>query len=407
VTLAVALILGLAMTQPAQAQTFTVIHTFHNDSGGAFPEGGVIVDSAGTVYGATTQGGAYGCNDHGCGTVWKLTGNGTFTVLHAFEETDGVSPESTLLKDKSGNLYGTAALGGSYGYGTVYEISSSGVFTTLFNFDGSDGLEASSGLVEDDSGNLYGTTEVGGDLRGCNDPSGCGTVYQLNITNQTETVLHAFVGGQDGQYPGWGNILRDSEGNLYGTTYNTVWEVQSDGTKKTLFNFPHGKWGHSLEAQSLVFDAKGNLYGTTSAGGLWYPTCQASQKGCGLVFKLDKAGTETVLHRFGQFPDGAWPLAGLLLDDAGNLYGTTSIGGDSKCRSGLGCGTIFKLDPRGKLTVLHKFTGSEDGALPVSGTLFRDSNGALYGTTAAGGDPNCYYGYNLPGCGVVFKITLK
>jgi uncharacterized repeat protein (TIGR03803 family) len=151
---------------------------------------------------------------------------------------------------------------------------------------------------------------------------------------------------------------------------------------------------------ALIKDKAGNLYGTTSLGGAG--TCTlAGIPGCGTAFKLDTSGNETVLHNFTDSPDGAIPVAGLIMDKAGNLYGTTAFGGIATCFSGLGCGTVFKLDTSGNETVLHSFTNSPDGAAP-SAVLIRDKAGNLYGTTAFGGAST-----NIPcfeGCGTVFKL---
>jgi uncharacterized repeat protein (TIGR03803 family) len=188
-------------------------------------------------------------------------------------------------------------------------------------------------LVRDKAGNLYGTTLQGSPLN-CIGTGGCGVVFKLDTTG-TETVLHTFV-GPDGTYP-IGDLVRDKAGNLYGTTY---------------------------------------------AGGTY---------GEGTVFKLDTTGTETVLYSFTGLADGAVPRAGLVRDKAGNLYGTTVEGGNLSCS----CGVVFKLDPAGGETLLHTFTGGADGGI-LYGGLVRDKAGNLYGTTANGG---------ASGAGTVFKLT--
>jgi uncharacterized repeat protein (TIGR03803 family) len=276
--------------------------------------------------------------------------DGTETVLYSFTGTggDGANPYGGLVRDSGGDLYGTTYYGGASGGGTVFEVAANGKETVLYSFSGSpDGQFPDAGLVRDAAGNLYGTTQVGG-------ASDSGTVFKLSKAGK-ETVLYNFCSEQ-----------------------NCV-----DGA---------GPWA------GLVRDAAGNLYGTTVGGG--DPTCNAPWEGCGVVFMLDKTGKQTVLYSFAGPPDGLSPLAGLIRDEAGNLYGTTIRGGDLKCANDLGCGTVFMLDKTGKETVLHNFCSLHnctDGASPVAG-LVRDAKGSLYGTTAgaiAGG-----YGY-----GTVFKLT--
>jgi uncharacterized repeat protein (TIGR03803 family) len=232
--------------------------------------------------------------------------------------------------DKAGNLYGTTLLGGSSSYGTVFKLDTSGNETVLHSFmNAPDGASPFAGVIMDQAGNLYGTTNQGG-TGSCNfGGPGCGTVFRLDTTGK-ETVLHSFTNTPDGALA-YGGLVK-----------------------------------------------RGNLYGTTQVGGSY---------GRGTVFKLDTSGHETVLHSF-MNSDGAVSVAGLIMDKAGNLYGTTRVGGSSpNCFSG--CGVVFKLDTTGKETVLHRFTDSSvDGADPVSG-LVMDNAGNLYGTTNQGGT----YGY--------------
>src|SRR5271157_4610665 len=277
-------------------------------------------------------------------------------------------------------------------------------YGVLYTFTGSpDGAVSDGGLVRDAQGNLYGTTSQGGDPACTN---GCGTVFKVNTTGN-ETVLYSFTGGADGAYPGAG-LLRDAQGNLYGTTgqggalacnapngCGTVFKVDTTGKETVLYSFTGGADGSTPEA-GLLPDAQGNLYGTTSQGG--DPACT---NGCGTVFKVDTTGKETVLYSFTGLPDGASPTAGLVQDAQGNLYGTTSQGGDPACTNG--CGTVFKVDTKGKKTVLYSFTGGADGAIPYAG-LARDAPGNLYGTAQRGGNLACTGPTN--GCGTVFKLTL-
>jgi uncharacterized repeat protein (TIGR03803 family) len=301
----------------------------------------------------------------------------TFTLIYSFKGSpdDGTGP-TRLIRDGAGNFYGTTSGGGPIGVGTVFKLDATGTETVLFNFTaGADGSKPFGTLVRDAAGNLYGTTYEGGGT-GCAS-FGCGTVFKLDPSGH-ETVLYRFTGGADGRNP-YAGLVRDPAGNLYGTTYyggssnncspgcGTVFKLDTTGAETVLHSFtgaPDGNW----PLARLIRDAAGNLYGTTHQGGafLW-----------GTVFKLDTTGTETVLHSFQGNPDGGSPVAGLIRDAAGNLYGTTLYGG------AVGKGIVFKLDPTGKETVLHTFTGAA-GEWPTAG-LIRDTAGNIYGTTPYGG----------------------
>jgi uncharacterized repeat protein (TIGR03803 family) len=278
--------------------------------------------------------------------------------------------------------------------------------TVLYSFTGNqDGSFPQAGLVFDKKGNLYGTTTAGGTSGNCK--NGCGTVFKLTPSGN-ETVLYSFTGGMDGAFPSEKLVL-DARGNLYGTTIyggnaqcnvwfqytcGTVFKVTPAGQETVLYRFTGGKDGGNPMA-SVVLDAKGNLYGTTFEGGAG--TCPGN---CGTVFKVTPRGKETVLHSFNR-ADGAYPEAGLVFDKKGNLYGTTAAGGKFQ-----NAGTVFKLTPSGKETVLHSFPlgfTTTDGAQPRTGLVF-DKKGNLYGTTLRGGDRGCSGGAGF-GCGVVFKVT--
>ena len=224
-----------------------------------------------------------------------------------------------------------AAISGLFGMGTVFKVAASGAETLLHSFAGADGKYPYGSLIRDSAGNIYGTTFGGG-------VSGKGTVFKLD-TSGKEPLLHSFTGGRDGSHPYSG----------------------------------------------LVLDAAGNLYGTTYGGGAF--TCGRTL--CGTVFKLDATGHETVLHNFSGGTDGSGPCAGVVRDSAGNLYGTTLNGGS------FNLGTVFKVDTRGKETVLWTFDGTTDGGNPFAG-LVRDSAGNLYGTASSGG--TSFFG-------TVFKLT--
>lgn len=225
----------------------------------------------------------------------------------------------------------------------------------------------------------------------------------LQVQGQTFSVFYSFTGNGDGGYPLAGLVI-DGSGNLYGTASwggsitncstgcGTVFEIDSSGNDTTLYTFAGGTDGAIPEAQ-LLMDSQGNLYGTTYNGG-GSANCS---NGCGTVFKVATGGNETVLYRFNGGTDGANPVAGLTMDLAGNLYGTTFNGGAH------GYGTVFRLNTSGEETVLYSFTGGADGANPIGGVTF-DTKGRLYGTTSLGGDSTCANGYGTYGCGTVFRL---
>jgi uncharacterized repeat protein (TIGR03803 family) len=359
--------------------TETVLYAFPGVPDGQVPFSGLIADNAGNLYGTTGAGGTASCNQNagpGCGTFFKLSPSGTGyteTVNYSFAGfPDAQIPLGGLLADSAGNLYGTSFEGGTGicnspqnpGCGTVFKLSPSGTGyteTVLYSFAGPpDGGNPTAGVFADSAGNLYGTTFQGG-IAPCAGDFGCGTIFKLSpsSTGYTETVLYSFAGSPDGALP-VGGLLADSAGNLYGTT-----EEGGIGSCNELFGEPLG---------------------------------------CGTVFKLSPSGTgytETLLYRFTGSPDGASP-SGLIADAAGNFYGATSGGG------AYGFGTVFKLSPSGTgytETVLYSFTGSPDGAYP-NGGLLADGAGNLYGTTVVGGvvvGPTC--AEPSLGCGTVFKLT--
>jgi uncharacterized repeat protein (TIGR03803 family) len=241
--LAIMLVPALVATTTAEAQTFTLLYTFTGGADGGDPIGGLIMDAQGNLYGTTAEGGNLACLQ-GCGTVFKLDTRGNETVLYSFIGTggDGYFPSATLVQDVQGNLYGTTQVGGAYGYGTVFKVNPSGSETVLYSFSGAgDGGDPNfAGLVTDNQGNLYGTTYFGGTY-------GYGTVFKLDSTD-VETVLSSFTGvGGDGAGPS-GGLVRDAQGNLYGTTesgganggtfgYGTVFKVDTTGKETVLHSF--------------------------------------------------------------------------------------------------------------------------------------------------------------------------
>jgi len=369
----------------------TVLYTFTGGPGGGNANSALIRDPAGNLYGTATNGGTANA-----GVVYELKKAGTgFTekVLYNFTGApDGSYPWAGVVRDWAGNLYGTTQAGGSANLGTVYELDTSGTETVLYNFPGpADGSNPNAGVIACDStGNLYGTTYYGG-------PANAGVVYKLDATGH-ETVLHSFTGGPDGGNP-WAGVICDSAGNLYGTTVNggkanagVVFMLDTTAHETVLWSFTGGSDGGHPNA-GVIRDSAGNFYGTTVYGGNTVQCpAQYSPAGCGVVYKLDALGNETVLHSFSGGADGGNPEAGVIRDSAGNLYGTTTGGGTENCY--LGCGVVFELGAANQETVLYSFMGGPDGFYPKAGVI-RDSAGHLYGTTAGGGTANS---------GVVFEV---
>lgn len=405
--------LGAATAIPAPAQqppgtpVFAVLHTFTESPDGAAPGGGLVNDAAGNLYGTTVEGGLL---DQG--TVYEIDKTGAERVLYRFRGgDDGYSPVGSLTFDPAGNLYGATVGGGSkspevcdgYGCGTIFELAKTGKQTVLHAFEtgsGDDGSEPEAGLVGDGAGYFYGTTILGGTF--------FGAVFRIDAAGR-EIILHSFNGTTDGAYPSAALIL-DAAGSLYGTTtgslgvasvtpaterdssadYGTVFKLTATGQEIVLHTFTGTPDGEFPTAR-LLRDQAGNLYGTTVEGGTG---------SCGTVFKVTATGHETVLYNFTCTPDGAYPYAGLVRDPAGNLYGTTSEGG------AYDQGAVFELSPNGTERVLYSFTGGEDGGRPTADLLL-DAAGNLYGTTSFGGDLSLCPAFGESGCGVVFRLTLR
>jgi uncharacterized repeat protein (TIGR01451 family) len=386
---ATGILLMFAITPSISAQqqgNFTVLHNFTGPpSDGRNPATGLTIDSSGNLYGTTS------------GTAFMVRPDGTEIVLHNFAggATDAANPNGLTL-GADGNFYGSASGGGASGKGLVFSMTPEGVVTILYSFKGSptDGSFPESAPIRDAAGNLYGTTRDGGAFP-CYG-GGCGTVYKLS-PDGTETVLHNFAGApNDGANPQSGSLIQDSAGNFYATTLNggtsdlgTVFRLSPDGTETVLYSFvgPANNGGTSTGPPNdgagpiggVIMDAAGNLYGTTLNGGAYSG---------GTLFKLSPAGAETLPHSFGGTSDGRSPYAGLVMDSAGNLYGTLS-------------GAVFELSPGGTYTVLHNFSGSEGGNTFAG--LVQDGARNLYGTTYGDGSSPC--SVEGPGrCGIVFKV---
>ncbi|HEX4159802.1 MAG TPA: choice-of-anchor tandem repeat GloVer-containing protein [Rhizomicrobium sp.] len=372
-TLAVLSALLPGGAQRALAQTETVLYSFQGGSDGADPASAPMFDKAGNLYGTTYQGGTYGL-----GTVWKLTPSGTETVVWSFGGgTDGSGPVSSLVMDKAGNLYGTTYQGGAYSLGTVFKITPSGGEAVLWSFgNGEDGANPSPPwLVPDKEGNFFGTTLYGGAYN-------LGTVFKITPSG-AETVLWNFGSGTDGSLPE--GLMLAKNGNLYGTSFSggdilpyggTIWELTPSGTETVLhsFNPYHSKDGDDPN-DAPVMDKKGNLYGT----------CHSGDNGSagGAVWRLTPAGKEKVLWQFnGNGIDGYNPYAGVVMDRKGNLYGVNHGGNPTDGTQG---GTVWELTRSRTLTILHTFAeNGADGYGPVA-AMVMDSQGNLYGTTTEGG----------------------
>jgi uncharacterized repeat protein (TIGR03803 family) len=386
-------------------------NALYNFAGGGDPKlpyAGLVLDKAGNLYGTTEVGGA-----NNQGTVFEITPNtnGSWTesvIYHFTGSSDGGQPYASLIFDGAGNLYGTTGFGGStncnLGCGTVFKLtpgSSGWTETVLYTFTGgSDGRQPSARILRDAAGNLYGTTSLGGNV-GSVCSSGCGTVFKLTngSSGWNESVLYAFGGGADGASP-YAGLAFDATGNLYGTAYaggtsgnGAIFKLTpgSSGWTETVLHTFTGAGDGKYPYGDLILDAAGNLYGTAFQGG---------SAGYGVVFELlpnSKGGWhERVIHSFYNTPAGN-PVAGLAMDTAGNIYGTTMLGA-TEASCGGGCGTLFKLSPSSSggwtYKVIHLFGRGTDGYHPT-GDLILDSAGNLYGTTQAGG---------VQGSGLVFQI---
>ena len=373
--LALAFVLGLAavVIPRAQAQTFKVIHSFTGGSDGGNPLDGFIADSAGNLYGTTNAGGA-----SGYGVVFKVTKSGVQSVLYSFVGgTDGEFPEGGLIRDKVGNLYGTTTAGGGVeNSGIVFMVSAAGVEQVLYTFPGgTNGATPQAGLAIDAEGNLYGTTTAGG-------ANGNGIVFKLTKkgTQWTETVLYTFGTGTDGAIPVAGVILRGT--SLYGTTsaggaygYGTIFQLTRSGaawTETIVHNFEDGDDG-AVPYGGLIADKLGNLYVAATEGG---------SGGGGTIYELSPASGSWTFNVIYSNP--GWGISGsfrnVALDASGNLYGTTHCDGANDA------GTIYKLTPASgswTYTSLYVFEGGSDGLYSFSNPLLEA--GHLFGTTKQGG----------------------
>lgn len=412
-------VLGLvAVCGIASATTESTLFGFTLAKSGAFwPQGGLLEDASGNLYGATEGGGTYGV-----GTIFELSppaqagGAWTMTTLYNFQSYggDGITPSSELTMDSAGALYGTAYVGGdpACSCGVVYKLSPpatlGGVWNEkilyAFSAAGSDGRLPNAAVVLDATGALYGVTQRGGTFDS-------GVIYQIAPQSDGtfhESVLYSFGNTNDASTPS-GPLVFDSAGTLYGVAatggvanggalYHLIPPSATGGawTESVLFSFGSPTSSGNGPAGNLVFDSIGNLYGVTSAGG--------AKQGYGVVYELSPATsswTQSILWQFDR-TTGNNPVGGLTRNPIdGSLYGTTTGGGATFPPSG----TVFHLSPPatqgGQWTeaTLYSFAYFGDGSLP-SGRLTRDVNGTLYGTALNGGLFGCD-GY----CGTVFSVV--
>lgn len=388
-----------------QAQTFQVLHTFEGSDG--ISPGALALDSHGNLYGTASRGGIDNCSTFGCGSVFELSpgqSGWSFANLYQFRsKTDGWAPASPLTIGPAGILYGATVDGGlEGGGGTVFRVSSicpdpgcrqkTWIKDTLYRFGQCDGAGTNGGMVLDNSGNLYGTT-----IAMC---GFTGQVYELSPAQGlrgawTKTLLHAFAGPPtDGRWV-LGTLLIDRSGKLYGPTFlggpndvGTIYRLSRDGNtwnEDLLHLFTGLQVIHPVG--NLISDSTGALYGVT------YGDQQAS-----IAFRLAEVGGTWVFTQLYTFlPGQAQSLtSGLAMDSSGNLYGVGDGGAYQN-------GAVYKLTPTPNgwsYSTLYDFKGGSDGSSPA-GPLAIDAAGNLYGSTSAGGDLNCNNGV---GCGTVWMI---
>ncbi|MGA2372868.1 MAG: choice-of-anchor tandem repeat GloVer-containing protein [Candidatus Korobacteraceae bacterium] len=375
-TLALVLASSFVLVQSTWAQSFNVIHNFTGGTDGGNPLNGLMMGASGSMYGTTSAGGAY--NN---GTVFRITPPENFQTIYAFQGgADGSAPQSFLIEDSEGRLYGTTSAGGAFGGGTVFRITNN-TKTILHSFgSGSDGSAPLGGLVFDHAGNLYGTTSAGG-------ANGNGTVFMLSQRSilWAETVLYSFGTGTDGAVP-YAGVTLDSAGDVLGTTsaggtsgYGTIFELSKGHSwaETIVYNFQNQDDGSVVYA-GLIADGLSNFYGAATQGG---------SQGGGSIFELTPAGSgwnfTPIQSLEGTGISGTF--RNLLLSSSGTLYGTTHCDGSNNA------GTVYELVPGSGGTwtysLLYNFTGGTDGLYSFSNLVMYANR--LYGTTNQGGA----YGY--------------
>jgi uncharacterized repeat protein (TIGR03803 family) len=400
------------------AQTFTTLLRFNFANGGN-PHSGLIQGADGNLFGTAFDGGT---TEFQVGTVFSITREGRVAGLYSFCPSQAAcpsGPQAGLVQGIDGNFYGTTYSGGTHeNGGTVFKITPNGTLTMLHSFGagGSDGFRPQSELVQGIDGNFYGTTTLGG-------TNNEGTVFKITPKGAL-TTLYSFCpqsGCADGASPEAG-VLQGADGNFYGTTFEggasvscrfgcgTVFKVSPNGALTTLYTFcsQDGCADGTEPVAGLILGADGNFYGTTLEGGA---------NGYGTVFKITPSGALTTLYTFCSqdgCAQGAYPEAGLVQGADGNFYGTTAEGGaGGSCLGNIGCGTVFEITPGGTLTTLYDFCAHgridcPDGAAPYA-RLLQATDGDFYGTTSGGGDDRCYdenRGEIATTCGTVFRVSV-
>ena len=363
--------------------TFTALAVFDATNNGANPYAPPVLGADGNLYCSLPYG-----STNNAGVLFKVSTNASQNVplapFYNFNTWDGAYPYASLVSGSDGNLYGVAYEGGTNNLGTIFEITTNGDFTLLYSFGmvtnslgyALDGANPIGGLVQGRDGNFYGTTSVGG-------TNNLGTVFQFSSTNGTLTTLHSFAGNgtnDDGASPYLTQLVEGADGVFYGTTSaggtnndGTIFQVTADGTLTTLFEFNYTD-GRSPWA-GLSFGTDGNLYGTASEGGT---------NGDGTVFQITTNGVLTTLFQFGGADGLYYSYGGVVSGNNNTLFGTAYSGG------GQGYGAVFQLTTNGVLTPLYSFNYDGDGADPIAGVI-RDASGSLYGT-ATYSDSNGGYG---------------
>jgi uncharacterized repeat protein (TIGR03803 family) len=382
----------LAASRTSAESSYQVLERFRGAQG-MFPQAALVADNSGNLYGTTVSGGIRNCHQ-GCGVVFRVAADGTYKVLYSFQgHGDGYETLAPLLVDGQGTLYGTTERSGAYSDGTAFKLTQDGTKTILHSFgQDQDGAYPQGGISLAPDGNFYGAAALGG-------ANNSGTLFRL-APDGTETTLYSFCHGttcSGGEVPE-SRLLIDGQGNLYGTTVQggdfgcagnsngygcgVVFKYAPNGKYKVLHTFGESPSDGIMPETGLVADSGGNLYGVTERGGI---------NNFGVIYKLTPHGREKILHEFaGQ--EGAYPYCDLLLDGQGRLVGTAALGGKDDA------GVIFAIDTDGRnFKILHDFGDGPDGALPVGAVV--QVNTSLYGVTQSGGR-----GCHGPGCGVVYKF---
>jgi uncharacterized repeat protein (TIGR03803 family) len=383
-TAAAATFLAIAPLEAAMAQTYKVLYSFLGGAQGYDPAGKPLLDGKGHIFGTTIFGGAAGE-----GLIFSLNAKSEFSILYSFlGAPDGSAPLAGLAEGSKDHLFGTASGGGTRGNGGLFEIGTDGNTYRFEPMSPALGEHLYGGLVQGTAGSFFGLAGAGGAF-------GMGAVFSVSPTG-TIADFHSFAGGADGAGPGSGNLAEDASGNLYGTTesggtgkYGVLFKLTPQGAETILYTFRGKNFGGFCiqPNNSVALDSAGNIYGSTIDG-------SGPNGGHGCVYKLSPEGQFTVLHYFtgngGGTDDGAYPMRGVSLDAAGNIYGTTLLGGYDNL------GTIYRIGPSGRYTLLHSFENGVDGVGQFVSELTIDPSGPVLGVNQGGGA----FGY-----GNLFEIT--